>query len=276
MNDISARYAFAVVGFDREAVVSDLCDMVSIRSENPFDGPPRPGYRENELGEFLLARLTDLNFEVGSREVAPGRPNVWGRLEARSKGPSLMLAGHMDTVGTGSYDNPFAPRVEHGRVYGHGSCDMKAGLAAYLEVARLLAKSGIQLGGDLLIAGTADEEWRLAGSRDMGRKGPGADFGIIGESEPLTEVAPLDVPVESPLAQATVRAFEAVVGEPAIVRAHAAATDAPNPGFPTIIFRPGSLEQAHSLCEFVEMNEIEIAAKTYLRVAMELLGRVTW
>lgn len=393
MKDISTHYASLVAGLDRAAIVNDLSDMIRIRSENPFDDPPREGYREKELGEFLLARLTDLRFEVGSREITPGRLNVWGRRKGRGNGPSLMLAGHLDTVGTEGYDAPFQPRIEHGRVYGRGSCDMKAALAAYLEVARLLVEGGTEFSGDLIIAGTADEEWGLTGSQDIGRHGPWADFGIIGEptslkicpahkgqyavavrtfgkavhssipekgrnaiedmghvinalaeydqtlqqrdphpicghgrfsmgvirggtmvctvpdycelevdrrtlpgetgktvrdeyktlldgatgvtyeiSETLTEVSPLNVPTDNPVVQATVKAFESVTGNTARVEAHTAATDAPNFGFPAIIFGPGSCEQAHSLCEFVEVDEVEIATKTYLRAAMELLA----
>jgi len=371
--------------------------MIRIRSENPFGKPPSEGYRERELGDFVLSRLNDLKFEIGSREIAPGRPNVWGRLKGRGSGPSLMLAGHLDTVGTEGYNEPFEPRVEHDRVYGRGACDMKAALAAYLEVARVLVESGIELSGDLIIAGTADEEWRLAGSRDIGRNGPWADFGLIGEptglkicpahkgdyavairtfgravhssipdeghnaiedmgrvinaladydrallareshaicghgrfsmgvirggtmvctipdfceleldrrtlpgetgesikseyrnfldtrlgcsgeiryefSEPLTEVPPLNVPMNSPIVQATVQAFKSVTGGMATVEAYTAATDAPNLGFPAIIFGPGSCEQAHSLCEFVNIAELETATKVYLQTAINMVG----
>ena len=380
-----------------KAVITDLCEMIKIRSENPFDGPPGEGYREKELGDFFLSRLSDLGFEVGSKEIAPGRPNVWARLKGRGSGPSLMLAGHLDTVGTEDYGAPFVPRVENGRVYGRGACDMKAALAAYLEVARVLVDCGTELSGDLIIAGTADEEWKLAGSQDIGRKGPWAEFGLIGEptrlricpthkgdyaiairtfgksvhssipeeghnaiedmgriinaladydqvlstrdphpvcgygrfsmgvirggtmvctvpdfceleldrrtlpgetgesvkmeyrshlnsrlgnsseiryelSEPLTEVTPLDVPTDSPIVQATVKAFQSITGEEAKIQAHTAATDAPNLGFPTVIFGPGSCEQAHSLCEFVDIAELDIATKVYMQTVVNLLG----
>jgi acetylornithine deacetylase len=185
MNDKFPLLAALVDDIQLEAVVTDLCEMIRIRSENPFDGPPGEGFREKELGDFFLSRLSDLRFEVGSREIAPGRPNVWGRLKGRGSGPSLMFAGHLDTVGTEGYDAPFEPRVEHDRVYGRGACDMKAALAAYLEVARVPVESGRELCGDLVIAGTADEEWQLTGSRDIGQNGPRADFDLIGEPTSL-------------------------------------------------------------------------------------------
>jgi acetylornithine deacetylase len=91
-------------------------------------------------------------------------------------------------------------------------------------------------------------------------------------SEPLTEVAPLNVPTDSPIVQATVKAFQSITGEKAKVQAHTAATDAPNFDFPTIIFGPGSCEQAHSLCEFVDIAELEIATKVYLQTVVNFLG----
>lgn len=391
--DIEASYTSLVAGFDREAAIRDLCNMIRIRSENPCDDEPREGYQEKEMGEYLSARLRELKFEVNSREIASGRPNVWGRREGSGGRPTLMLAGHLDTVGTEGYKDPFEPRIEHGRIYGRGSCDMKAALAAYLEVARLLVEHDIQLAGDLIIAGIADEEWKLNGSRDMGLSGPRADFGIIGEptdlaicpahkgqyaftiktfgkavhssvpemghnaiedmaviidalkdydqkllqrkpdadcghgrfsmgvvrggsfvctvpdycelevdrrtvpgetgetvrneiksildaaaevdyeiAPPMIEVDPLSVPRSSPVVTATVNAFESITGAPAAVQALPAATDAPNLGFPTIIFGPGTCEQAHSLCEYVEIRQLEVAAKTYLKTVLALLA----
>ena len=392
MKNIDALYTSVVAGFDREAIVNDLFDMIRIPSENPFDGPPRAGFREQEMGEFFLNRLESLGLEIGKREIAPGRPNVWGRLKGCGEGPTLMLAGHLDTVGTENYDAPFEPKIEGGCVYGRGACDMKAGLAAFLEVGRLIVESKIKLTGDLIIAGIADEEWKLAGSRDIGLNGPRADFGIVGEptdlkicpthkgdyaitirtfgkavhsstpekghnaiedmgrvinvlanhdksllsrrphptcghgrfsmgvirggtfvctvpdicelevdrrtlpgetaemiraeykelldglegvkyelSEPLTESLPLDVSLDNPVVQTTMAAFETVTGETARVESLSATSDAPNFGFPAIIFGPGPCT-AHSTCEYVEIAQVEMAAKTYLRTAMALLS----
>ena len=385
-------YTELETGFDWDATVHDLANMIRIPSENPCDGAPRIGYREQEIGDYLAERLSELKLEVNRRDVAPGRPNVWGRLKGKGGGPTLMLAGHLDTVGTEGYDNPFDPRVEQGRVYGRGSCDMKAALAAYLEVARLLVENDIRLRGDLIIAGIADEEWKLLGSKDMGQNGPWADFGIIGEPTNLTvcpahkgqlafsiktfgkavhssvpelghnaiedmakiintlgrydqelldrdpdpncghgrfsmnvmrggnfvctipdycelevdrrtvpgeteasvmdevraileptgvdyelgdaliQAPPLSVAMDSPVVSTTINAFQSVTGQTATVQALTAATDAPNLGFPTIIFGPGTTEQAHSLCEYVEVNQLEIATRTYLRATLDLLA----
>ena len=69
-----------------------------------------------------------------------------------------------------------------------------------------------------------------------------------------------------------IKSFHAVTGENAQVKAHTAGTDAPNLGFPTIVFGPGSCEQAHSQCEYVAIAELEIATKVYLHAVVNMLA----
>lgn len=166
---------------DPQFLVNALMEMIAIKSENPFDEEPQAGYREKEMGEYLAESMYRLGMAVTTREVLPGRPNVFGRLKGTGDGPTLMLAGHMDTARTDGYADAYQVREEEGRVYGRGACDMKAGLAAYLEVVRLLQEAGLTLKGDLIVAGIADEEYQMHGSKDMGQNGPRADQGIIGE-----------------------------------------------------------------------------------------------
>jgi len=163
-----------------------LKDMIAIKSENPFDEAPRQGYREKEMGEYLEIKMAELGMEVTSRDVLPGRPNVFGTLKGSGSGATLMLAGHMDTARTDGYVDAYNVHETDGRIYGRGACDMKAGIAAYLEVVRLLKESGTKLNGNLIIAGIADEEYKMVGSKDVGRNGPVADQGIIGEPTDLT------------------------------------------------------------------------------------------
>ena len=63
---------------------------------------------------------------------------------------------------------------------------MKAALACYLEVARLLRDADVTLSGSLILCGVADEEWQMIGSREIGRNGPFADQCIIGEPSDLS------------------------------------------------------------------------------------------
>jgi acetylornithine deacetylase len=162
-----------------------LQEMVSIRSENPFDDPPTPGYREQEMAEYLAGQLADLKVRAEWREVRPGRPNLFGYLPGKEGHFTLALAGHTDTARTTGYPDAYNVRLEDGKIYGRGACDMKAALAAYLAVAKVLQESGITLRGNLLLCFNVDEEYQMLGSKAIGREGPRADQGIIGEPTDL-------------------------------------------------------------------------------------------
>ena len=181
----TSLYERLIGGIDRATLVDRLREMILIRSENPFHEEPREGYREKEMGEYLCARMSELGMEVSSRDVRPGRPNVFGSLAGRSGETHLMLAGHMDTVRTDGYPDAYEVKLVDGNLHGRGSCDMKAALAAYLEVARVLREAGVELEGRLTVAGVMDEEFQMLGSQDVGAAGPRADQGIIGEPTEL-------------------------------------------------------------------------------------------
>ncbi|PIE55909.1 MAG: acetylornithine deacetylase [Desulfobulbus propionicus] len=170
----------------RTVLVDRLKEMVSIKSENPFDEAPREGYREKEMGEYLAEQMSSLGMEVTTKEILPGRSNVFGRLKGTGMGPTLMMAGHMDTARSDGYAEAYDVKEKEGLVYGRGSCDMKAAFSAYLEVVRLLQGSSIRMKGDLIIAGIVDEEYQMLGSQDIGKYGPWADQGVIGEPTDLT------------------------------------------------------------------------------------------
>jgi acetylornithine deacetylase len=167
------------------ALVTDLSQMIRIPSVNRFGGDDPDSPAEAAMANYFEERLEALGLEVDSQTVADGRRNVWGRLKGAGTGPTVLLAGHMDTVGVAGYDAPFEPTIKDGRIYGRGSCDMKAGLAAYLEVARILIASGEKLSGDLIIAGVIDEEHAMLGSTHFGRNGPKVDCAIVAEPTQL-------------------------------------------------------------------------------------------
>ncbi len=136
-------------GIDAAWLTRILQEMVLIRSENPFNDPPRPGFRELEMADYLSCQLAALGVRHEVHEVRPDRPNVFGYLPGSEGGTTLALAGHIDTAQTVGYHEAYDVRLEDGRLYGRGACDMKAGLAAYLAVARLLGEAKIKLRGNL-------------------------------------------------------------------------------------------------------------------------------
>jgi len=165
-------------------MVDDLSAMIGCPSVNTFGVHSDQG-AEAAMADLFEEQLRKLRLDIGTHVVAPGRRNVWGTLKGSGTGPTILLAGHLDTVGVDGYAAPFEPVVRDGNIYGRGSCDMKAGLAAYLEVVRQLAKSETKLNGDLILAGVVDEEHAMAGSGYFGQHGPHVDYAIVAEPTEL-------------------------------------------------------------------------------------------
>lgn len=176
-------------------------DSVSETSPSPHEASPlalaraliatpsvNPGLDPEGTGESAAAGLAEewlraWGFQIERVEAAPGRPSLVGRLE-RGPGRSLILSGHLDTVGVQEMRiAPFDPAVRDGRVWGRGSADMKGGVAAALAAARELAREPFQ--GTLLVALTADEEEGAIGCRRLVEDGLRADAAIVCEPTEL-------------------------------------------------------------------------------------------
>jgi len=107
---------------------------------------PSPTGEEQALSRALWARFRSRDQPVrcyGSSLVVP----LW----RGSRGPAVVLAGHLDHVRT-AHDAP--PRRDGDRVYGPGASDMKSGLCLMLD----LAEHGPRFGVDLTLVLYAGEE----------------------------------------------------------------------------------------------------------------------
>jgi len=169
---------------DNAQLVSDLSDMIRCASVNTF-GATSDHVAEAAMADLYETQLRRLGIHDGTHEVSAGRRNVWGTLKGSGGGPTVLLAGHLDTVGVDGVETPFDPVVKDGNIHGRGSCDMKAGLAAYLEVIRTLQRSGTRLAGDVIVAGVVDEEHAMVGSKYFGQNGPKVDCAIVAEPTQL-------------------------------------------------------------------------------------------
>ena len=143
--------------------MSLLRNLVAANSVNPSLVAGAPG--EGAAAEIVRAAMVAAGLDVAVDEVRPGRPNVVGVLEGREPGPSVLLCGHLDTVGVEGMDAPFSPREENGRLYGRGAQDMKGGVAAMIGAAAALAPSWKR--GRLIVAGVIDEEYESAGAEAL-------------------------------------------------------------------------------------------------------------
>jgi acetylornithine deacetylase len=133
--------------------------------------------------------LPELLAEADFPGVEVDRDEAWGlvgRLAGRGAGRTLMLNGHVDVVPPGdpagwTGGDPYAARLDGGLLYGRGACDMKAGLTAALFAVRALARSGVPLGGDVLLASVQGEEDGGLGTYALIRRGWRADACVIPE-----------------------------------------------------------------------------------------------
>jgi acetylornithine deacetylase len=146
-------------------VLALLQELIAIDSVNPSLVPGGAG--EGEIAQRIAKELRGFGAAVEVREVAPGRVNVVGVIEANASGRSLMLCGHSDTVGVEGMAAPFDPIERGGRLYGRGAQDMKGGVAAILAAARTIAEKRLLRAGKLVIAMVADEEHASLGAEDL-------------------------------------------------------------------------------------------------------------
>jgi len=174
------------IKIDREFITGLLIRLVQIDSRNPSMVTDGPG--EGNIGSVLAGLLEDLGLKVTTFDLAPGRVNIVGILPGTGTGRSLILNGHMDTVGVDEMEDPFSGKVMDGRLYGRGSQDMKGSLAAMLGSIKALVDSGVTLAGDLIFTAVADEENQSMGTIEL-VKSLMADAAIVTEPTDLQLVS---------------------------------------------------------------------------------------
>jgi acetylornithine deacetylase len=147
----------------RSDLVELTSQLVAIDSVNPALVPGGAG--EGEIARFIAdwARGAGLAAEI--LEATPGRPSVVVRAAGTGGGRTLLLCGHTDTVNVVGMADPHKARVDGDRMYGRGTYDMKAGLAAVLVACREAATLG--LAGDVVVAAVADEEYESIGVQEI-------------------------------------------------------------------------------------------------------------
>jgi len=92
--------------------------------------------------------------------------DIVGVMLGLGKGKSLVLAGYIDTVPTGTMPDPYLAKEMDGAklgtrgkvIYGRGACDMKAALAAMISTGAALKRSRARLKGNFAIVGLANSK----------------------------------------------------------------------------------------------------------------------
>lgn len=139
------------------AELETLCQaLVRTPSENP------PGDTTVLAGIVESVMRGIPGMQVQRIVAKEGAVNLIGRLSFAGPGRRLVMNGHLDTFPAGSGEgwthDRFSGAIKQGKLYGRGSCDMKAGLTAALMTAKLLAASPEGLAGELVLTFVSDEE----------------------------------------------------------------------------------------------------------------------
>src|SRR6516165_8911900 len=137
-----------------------LRDLVALPSVNPMGRDlPADIVFEHRVADYLERFFDGLGVPCERQEVAPQRANVVARLEIPGARRTLLLEAHQDTVPVDQMTiEPFAARIENGRLYGRGACDIKGGMAAMLACFARVVREKPRGAVRLVMACTVDEE----------------------------------------------------------------------------------------------------------------------
>lgn len=156
---------------------------------------------------IIQQRLAALGFECRRVDSGPSHfrvSNLWATRKvalpaahAPEAAPMLVFAGHTDVAPTGPLQewlsDPFTPTQRDGRLYGRGSCDMKASIAAFIVAVEefLAATPQPTLSIGFLI--TSDEEGpatdgTLVVCDWLRQRGENFEYCIVGEPTGLQKV----------------------------------------------------------------------------------------
>lgn len=162
-----------------------LAELVKRPSVNPMgrtDIDPETVF-ESRVTAFLEHELRNIGCEFRRQPVVDGRENVIATYTPPHPAPfHVLFEAHQDTVPVdGMVVEPFAPKIEGGKLYGRGSCDVKAGVAVMLTALARLVKEKPAGSAKLTVAFTVDEENGGLGVSELMRSGFHADCAIVAE-----------------------------------------------------------------------------------------------
>lgn len=152
---------------DLGRTIADTAALVAIDSQNP-------GPQEGECASWVVNRLAGMGVDVEQQQVEEGRHNLVSTLPGAGDAPRLVLLAHLDTVPFGDSWSvkPLGGDIRDGKLFGRGSCDMKAGLSLALNLFEGLIASDAALRGDLVLCATVDEESpHMAGAHALVHQG---------------------------------------------------------------------------------------------------------
>ncbi len=133
---------------------------------------------EETIAEFVEQTARSWGLDVERDETS-----VRVEVKGFAAGQTLAFVSHLDTVppGAGWTRDPFVPATEGARLYGRGSGDAKASVAAMLFAARDVMERGRMDAGRLLVVlGYGEETKNTTMEQAVGRIGQ-VDAAVVGE-----------------------------------------------------------------------------------------------
>lgn len=160
-------------------------DLVSLPSITPDDAGCQ---------KLIADRLAAIGFENETMQFGEVT-NLWSR---RGKsGPLLAFVGHTDVVPVGNEaswtSHPFAPTERNGYLYGRGTADMKANIAAFVTALERFSKTNSQSAASVAVLLTSDEEGPSVNGtvkviEALSARGEKIDYCIVGEPSSVKQV----------------------------------------------------------------------------------------
>lgn len=136
-----------------EDVISLTRKLVAFNNINP------PG-NEQEIAEYVGNFLAESGFTIDYHHLETNRLTLIAEKGLTAEKPPIVLTGHFDTVPLGDQpwsEDPFAGTIRDGKLFGRGTSDMKAGVAAMIMASVKAFQNTTPKGGVRLVF-TAGEE----------------------------------------------------------------------------------------------------------------------
>ena len=133
--------------------------------------------------ETTLAAFVEETVRGWGLDVVRDETSVRVEVRGGSPGATLALVSHLDVVppGAGWTRDPFTPTIDGDKLYGRGSGDAKASVAAMLTAARDLAEAAAPERGRLLVILGYGEETKHTTMERAVERADRIDAAIVGE-----------------------------------------------------------------------------------------------
>ena len=140
-----------------ETIETEAVEWLKAYLQTEIVNPPG---NESRAVDYIANIFEQEGIEFNSAESAPGRGNIWARIEGGDK-PALVLLHHSDVVPVNKkyWDfDPFSGEIKDGYILGRGALDMKGTGISHLANFINLHRQGKKLNRDVIFIGAADEE----------------------------------------------------------------------------------------------------------------------